>query len=87
MPIVALALICAALAVVSDPVRVAEGKVITSERGTCIEGPHEPGRVRRLPGTAVSSSKPRNPSEDSYVHCESAELGTSLSTPERGRSR
>lgn len=48
----------------------AEGRVVTSERGTCIEGPHEPLRVRRLPGTAVFSARPRNPLQDSYVHCE-----------------
>lgn len=87
MPIATLAILGAALVAASASAQAAEGKLITSERGTCIEGPHEIGRVRRLPGTAVSSSKPRNPSEDSYVHCESTKRGTSLSAPERGLSR
>jgi hypothetical protein len=47
----------------------AEGPVVTSERGTCIEGPHEPLRERRLPGTAVFSVRPDNPLRDPYVHC------------------
>lgn len=55
----------------SVSLRLAEGRVITSDRGTCIEGPHEPLRVRRLPGTVVFSARPRNPLEDAYVHCRS----------------
>lgn len=36
----------------------------------CIEGSHEPLRVRRLPGTAVSSDRPRDPLQDTQVHCD-----------------
>lgn len=60
----------ALVALAATDVGAAEGRVVTSERGTCIEGPHEPLRVRRLPGTAVFSARPRNPLQDSYVHCE-----------------
>ena len=46
-----------------------EGRVVRSERGTCIEGPHQPLRVRRLPGMAVMSDRHLEPHEDAYVHC------------------
>lgn len=57
-------------ALTATGLRAAEGRVVTSERGTCIEGPHEPLRVRRLPGTAIFSARPENPMQDPYVHCE-----------------
>lgn len=40
-----------------------------ADRG-CIESPHEPLRVRRLPGTAVSSDRPRDPLQDTQIHCD-----------------
>lgn len=46
-----------------------EGRLVTSERGTCIEGPHQPLRTRRFPGTAVMSDRHPEPHEDAYVHC------------------
>lgn len=68
-----LALLAVALARPSSPLVAAEGRVVTTtERGICIEGRHDPLQIRRLPGTAVSSAKPRNPSEDSYLHCREA---------------
>lgn len=35
----------------------------------CIVGPHDPLRVRRLPGVAATTSRPRNPLEDERPHC------------------
>lgn len=35
----------------------------------CLSGPHEPGRIRRLPITPMTSAKPRNPHEDAYPPC------------------
>ena len=35
----------------------------------CIAAPHEPLRVRRLPGVAATTSKPDNPIEDRLPHC------------------
>lgn len=35
----------------------------------CIAGPHDPLRVRRLPGVAATTSRPRNPLEDEGPHC------------------
>lgn len=86
MPVAALALLLATLFCFSAPLRAAEGRIISSERGTCIDGPHELGRVRRLPGTAVTSSKPRNPSEDSYVHCMGVGGEAKPSPPRAGRA-
>jgi hypothetical protein len=40
--------------------------------GNCISGPHEPLRVRRQPFMPMTSSKPRNPLEDSHPHCREA---------------
>ena len=44
----------------------------------CIEGPHEPLRVRRLPGVAATSSRHRDPLEDAYLHCDDLPAGTAL---------
>jgi hypothetical protein len=40
--------------------------------GKCIPGAHEPLRVRRQPFMPMTSSKPRNPLEDSHPHCQEA---------------
>lgn len=37
--------------------------------GDCIPGPHAAGRVRRMPGQAMTSHKPRDPKEDGLPHC------------------
>jgi len=38
----------------------------------CVAPPYESLRVRRLPGVAETTSKPRNPLEDGYPPCISA---------------
>jgi hypothetical protein len=38
----------------------------------CVTPPYDPLRVRRLPGVAATTSKPRNPLEDVYPPCISA---------------
>ena len=74
--------------IASSDVEAAEGRVVTSERGTCIEGPHELLRVRRLPGTAVFSAKPQNPMQDAYVHCEEPDRdGSRAASGVEGRRR
>lgn len=40
-----------------------------SERGNCLLGPHDPGRIRALPGQGVPVRPPRNPFEDALPHC------------------
>lgn len=40
-----------------------------SRQADCIPGPHDPSRVRRLPGVAATTSRPRNPLEDERPHC------------------
>lgn len=82
-----LALLVLGAVTITDLGAAAEGRVVTSERGSCIEGPHEPLRVRRLPGTAVSSSKPRNPLDDSYVHCEETFPSSTRAAPGSPRPR
>ena len=51
----------------------ARERLVTTSRGTCLTGPHDPMRIRRLPGTAVTTDRPRNPQEEAYVHCREAE--------------
>lgn len=71
MPLALLLLLLAPIAGCAPSAsRVTSERAVTSERGTCIEGPHEPLRVRRLPGVAVMSARPQNPSMDQFVHCE-----------------
>ena len=49
-------------------------RVIRPERGTCIQGTHEPLRVRRMPGVAATSDKPPSALEDAFVHCSEASV-------------
>lgn len=63
----------------------AERRAVLSGRGTCIEGPHEALRERRLPGTAVFSTKPGNPLRDSYAHCEEPASPKRRTTSDVGR--
>ena len=49
----------------------------------CIAGPHEPLRVRRLPGVAATTSRPRNPLEDSLPHCTDSGVTSSKDRPEQ----
>jgi len=49
----------------------------------CIAGPHEPLRVRKLPGVAATTSKPRNPLEDSLPHCTGSGGTSSKDRPEQ----
>lgn len=44
-------------------------RVVRTERGTCLDGPHEPLRTAKLPGTPAMSEKPRNPHDETFVHC------------------
>ena len=57
-----------ALSACSAPPR-AGHNIVRTERGACLDGHHSPMSVRKLPGTAVTSEKPRNPHEESFVHC------------------
>lgn len=50
----------------------AERVIRSGPSGTCISSPHETGRVRRMPGLAATTARPRNPSEDHFVHCSEA---------------
>lgn len=64
---------------------------VSSRSGDCITAPHDPVRVRRLPGVAATSSKPRNPFEDYLPHCTAPSDGGSTGgrknqEPQRGRA-
>lgn len=47
----------------------AERAPIRTEGGTCIPGPHDTGRLARLPGVAAMSDRHLERHEDAYVHC------------------
>ena len=75
-----LLLIALALNAVPHGAIAAERTAITTERGTCIPGPHERGRIEKLPGTPVMSRRHREANEDAYVHCRES-TGTTESGP------
>ncbi len=62
-----------ALTFVATIPAVARERLVTTSRGSCLTEPHDPMRIRRLPGTAVMTDRPRNPHEEAYVHCREPE--------------
>ncbi|GGC72528.1 hypothetical protein [Chelatococcus reniformis] len=60
----------------AEPAFTSEGRLVRTSRGTlCIDGPHHPHRVHKLPSApATSSGHHREPTRDSYVHCSAETL-------------
>lgn len=59
----------------AEPAFTSEGRLVRTHRGTvCIDGPHHPHRVHKLPGTAAMPPRNHDPSHDSYVHCSAETL-------------
>jgi len=54
----------------------AEPSGLEMMRVRCTPPPYEVLRVRRLPGVAATTSKPRNPLEDAYPPCVSMDGGS-----------
>lgn len=55
------------------------------DRMDCSAGPHDPMRVRRLPGTPATTEKPRNPLEDQRPHCQERDAGVAPDKAEGAR--
>lgn len=51
----------------------ARERLVTASGSSCLTGPHEPMRIRKTPGTAVTSHRPANPHEEAYMHCRKAD--------------
>jgi hypothetical protein len=66
-----------------------EPQWLVADPVTCVAPPYEPLRVRRLPGVAATTSKPRNPLEDAHPPCITAkgDLTTRVETGARDPTR
>jgi hypothetical protein len=63
------------LSVLASPIAIAPARaerVVIGSEGPCIAGPHETGRIRRLPAGPATTARPRNPAEDQFIHCSDA---------------
>ena len=69
-------ILAAAMASFALPVQPGRAeRLVATPDGFCLAGPHEAGRIRRLPGAPAMSDRPPNPAEEPFVHCSEASAG------------